>query len=70
VWEGEKLGGPSSRGLEKQYLSYMYCSKIIIMAQKGRKCEKNSSKRTSISVIFSDPKLAHVNFRSQNQKKN
>jgi len=47
------VGGPSSRGLENQYLSYIFCSKIlIIMPQKGRKSEKKSSKRTSISNIF------------------
>lgn len=52
LWKGKSVGGPSSRGLEKQYLSYIYRSKIIIMAEKGRKCKKISLKTNSISNIF------------------
>jgi len=40
---------------------------VIIMPQKGRKCEKKVQKELQ-SLTFSSPKLAPVNFRSQNQK--
>jgi hypothetical protein len=75
TWKGRTVGGALSHGtrrLEKQYLSYIPCSKIIIviiMGQNGRKCEKEASKITDISVTFSSPKRIRVNFRSQKERK-
>jgi len=50
VWKGNRVGGPLSRGLEKQYLSYTQNSNNN--APKGKKVWEKSSKRTSISNIF------------------